>query len=254
MINHELADFGRHDLLYRFLRGGLPPFFLAKEFPEEDFQEWMDAFWSKDIQSLFRLEKRDSFLKFVELMFVQSGGIFEATRFAQPAGVSTPTIANYLRVLEATWVAYRIRPFSTGRRTEIIAAPKVYGFDTGFVCYFKGWDSLRKEDMGILWEHYVLNELFAQFPHQAVQYWRDKQGHEIDFIISKRGRPPITIECKWSPDKFNPANLVIFRRQYPKGDNIVVSNGIDRAYHKQYGSFSVSFVSLNGLVRLLSST
>ena len=30
------------------------PFSLSEEYPERDFQEWMNAFWAKDIQELFR--------------------------------------------------------------------------------------------------------------------------------------------------------------------------------------------------------
>ena len=63
----DLEDFGRRDLSHRFIRGGLPPFFLAGEFPERDFQEWMDAYWAKDIQELFRIERRHSFQRFAEL-------------------------------------------------------------------------------------------------------------------------------------------------------------------------------------------
>ncbi len=35
----------------------LPPVFLSLELPERDFQEWMDAYWAKDIQKLFRRER-----------------------------------------------------------------------------------------------------------------------------------------------------------------------------------------------------
>jgi len=157
----DLKDADRPDLHHRLLRGGLPPFFLADQLPERDFQEWMDAYWAKDIQELFRLESRSSFQKFVELVLAQSGGIFEATRFSRPCEVSRPTISTYLKVLEATFVAHVIRPFSTHRATEIVSAPKVYGFDTGFVCYYRGWQELRPEDFGVLWEHFVLNEIMA---------------------------------------------------------------------------------------------
>ena len=58
----------------RFLHGGLPPFYLAQEPPAREFQEWMDAYWAKDIQELFRLERRTSFQRFAELVFAQSGG------------------------------------------------------------------------------------------------------------------------------------------------------------------------------------
>ena len=146
MCLDDLEDAGRTDLRHRFLRGGLPPFFLAKAVREGDFQEWMDAFWAKDIQELFRLERRWAFQRFLELVMTQSGGIFEAIKFAAPCEVSRTTIANYLKVLEATFVAHVVRPFSTHRPTEIVAAPKVYGFDTGFVCYYRGWQELRLDD------------------------------------------------------------------------------------------------------------
>ena len=122
--------------------------FLPGHLPERDFQEWMDAFWAKDIQELFRLERRDSFQKFTEPLLAQSGGIFQATRFARSCEVSRPTIANYLRVLEATFVAHVIRPFSTRRPNEIVAAPKIYGFDSGFVCTTVGGRTCERRTSG----------------------------------------------------------------------------------------------------------
>ncbi len=165
MTHADQQVFGGRGLGRRFLHGGLPPFYLASEPPESEFQEWMDAYWAKDIQELFRLEKRRSFQRFVELLLVASGGIFEATRFARDCEVSRTTISNYLGVLEATFVAHIVRPFSSRRATEIVAAPRVYGFDTGFVAHYRGWGELRAEDHGNLWEHIVLNEIHAA--HQA---------------------------------------------------------------------------------------
>ncbi len=94
MMSADLNDFKRTDLKHRFLHGGLPPFFLASDFPERDLQEWMDAYWAKDIQELFRLERRHSFQKFIELLMAQSGGIFEATSFSKPCEVSRSSITN----------------------------------------------------------------------------------------------------------------------------------------------------------------
>jgi hypothetical protein len=247
----DLTDFGRVDLDRRLLRGGLPPFFLAAEYPERDFQEWMDAYWAKDIQELFRLERRHSFARFAELLFSQSGGIFEATRFSKPCEVSRTTISNYLAVLEATFVVHVIRPFSTRRATEIVAAPKVYGFDSGFVCHYKGWETLRPEDKGVLWEHYVLNEIHARLQRRDVQTWRDKQHHEIDFILQKSARQVEAIECKLSADQFDPGHLKIFRGLHPLGKNFVVASDVDGSYRKDYRDMQVNFVSLEGLISAL---
>lgn len=251
MIAADLENFGQTKLHHRFLRGGLPPFFLAEELPERDFQEWMDAYWAKDIQELFRLERRSSFQKFAELLMTQSGGIFEATSFSRPCEVSRATISNYLKVLEATFVVHVIRPFSSYRPTEVISAPKVYAFDTGFVCYHRGWHQLRREDMGLLWEHFVLNELQAYLQSRQICYWRDKRGHEVDFVLSHRGRNPIAIECKWSASEFESTNLQAFQRQYPKGQFFVVANDVERPFNRNYGDISVRFVGLSDLVEVV---
>jgi predicted AAA+ superfamily ATPase len=249
MITEDLQDFKQTDLSHRFFYGGLPPFFMAEKFPERDFQEWMDAFWAKDILELFRLERRYSFLKFAELLMIQSGGIFEASSFAGPCEVSRSTISNYLSILEATYVIHVIRPFSSRRPTEIVSAPKVYAFDTGFMCYYRGWDRLRKDDMGTLWEHFALNEMLARTQSRKIYYWRDKQKHEIDFIIAKRQASPMVIECKWTATDFDPTNVKIFRRYYPGGLNFAVVADVKRSYSHSYDDVMVKFITLEDLIK-----
>lgn len=249
MIAADLADFGREDIPHRLLRGGLPPLFLAEELPEGDFQDWIDAYWAKDIQELFQLERRWSFQRFLELLFAQSGGIFEATRFAAPCEVSRQTISNYLAALEATFAAHVVRPFSSRRSTEIVAAPKVYGFDTGFVSYYRGWDTARPDDLGILWEHYVLNEMQGRLQRRVPHYWRNKQGAEVDFVVTRRSSAePIAIECKWKAAAFDPASLAAFRRIYPEGPSLVVAADVAVSYRRSFDAFEVEFVSLDQLI------
>jgi len=248
MLESDLADFGRVDLPHRLQRGGLPPFFLARDLPERDFQEWLDAFWARDIQELFRLERRHSFQKFVELLLVSSGGIFEATRYAVPCEVSRTTIANYLSVLESTHVARVVRPFATKPSVEIVSAPKVYGFDTGFVAYYRGWHPLREQDLGSLWEHFVLNELLGRLEIRDVNYWRDKRGHEVDFVLLGRDRLPIAIECEWKVDGFKANPLLAFRRRYPEGASYVVASDVPASWVHRLGEVKVEFTSLNALV------
>jgi hypothetical protein len=251
MMSSDLDDFDLPDLERRLWRGGLPPFFLADENPDGEFQEWMDAFWAKDIQELFRLERRHSFLRFSELLFGQSGGMFEATSFARPCEVSRTTITNYLAVLEATFVVQVVRPFSTHRAAEIVSAPKVYAFDTGFVCQYKGWSSLRPDDCGILWEHYVLNEIQARLQRRDIRTWRDKQHHEIDFVVPMSANDISTVECKWTAGKFDPSALKVFRRIYPKGLNFVVCRDVDVPYRREYGEMAVEFIGIKRLAAAL---
>jgi predicted AAA+ superfamily ATPase len=254
MIAADLADFGHKDLRHRLLHGGLPPFFLSGEMPERDFQDWIDAYWAKDIQELFRLERRWSFQRFLELLFSQSGGMFEATRFAGPCEVSRQTISNYLTALEATFVAHVVRPYSSRRSNEIVAAPEVYGFDTGFVSYYRGWDTLRNDDLGLLWEHFVLNEIQGRLQLRAVRYWRNKQGAEVDFVLPRRGgNDLIAVECKWKAASFDPHSIASFRRLHPAGQNFVVATDVDTPHRRAHDGIEISFVSLEHLIQQLST-
>lgn len=252
-MSKDLQSFHIDDLPRRLYRGGLPPLLLPSALPERDFQDWMEAYWAKDIQELFRLERRQSFLHFVELLLTASGGIFEATRYSRACEVSRPTITNYLSILEITFVAHVVRPYSTGKVAEIVAAPKVYGFDTGFVCYYRGWLHPRADDMGLLWEHYVLNELHSRTQTRRINYWRDKHGHEVDFVWVRRGQPPIGIECKWSASDFDASAMKAFSVRYPKAELFVVAQDVERSHQKSYGGLRIRFVSLEILVATLES-
>lgn len=251
MNSADLIKFKNTDLKHRLKMGGLPPFFLSQTYPEQEFQEWIDSYWAKDIQELFRLEKRYSFQRFLELLFASSGGIFEASSFSTPCEISRPTVTNYLNVLELTKTAIILRPFSTHRSTEIVAAPKVYVFDTGFIYYFKGWEQLRAEDLGLLWEHFVLNEILSRKPGIKINYWRNKNGHEIDFVLQIRGKKPIAVECKWSANNVQTKNLKSFRQIYPEGENWMVLHDVERPFKRTEGRLEWSCLGLADLIKRL---
>ena len=260
MLLEEMALFGSTDIRHRFLFGGFPSFFIKKQLPEDDFREWIDAYWAKDIQDLFTVGKRYAFQKFAELLLANSGGIFEATRFTAPCEVSRQTLMNYLNVLEETFVVHIIRPYSTHKPTEIVTAPKVYGFDTGFICYAKGRSELRAEDTGFMWEHCILNELNGHLQSRSINYWRDKRDNEIDFVISNRAGNRLTaIECKFnsSADDFVSngilKNFEAFRNHYPEGDNFIVSHNIDTPFTRTHKNITIHFVNAQDLIKKLTA-
>jgi hypothetical protein len=233
----ELDAFNGGRLETRLLHGGLPENLLAGDFPEKDFAEWLDAYWARDIQDLFRLEKRSAFLKLLELLLAQSGGLCELNQLAPACGASRQTLSNYLGVLEATGAVHVIRPFSSNRQREIIAMPKVYGFDTGFVCHARGWRSLRHEDFGGLWEHLVLDELRARFQPGEIFYWRDKQKHELDFVLARKGAPPVALECKWKLRTGAPGHFPFFKTLYPNAVLVLVATDATKPrFNRQSGA------------------
>ena len=107
------------------------------------------------------------------------------------------------------------------------------------ICIARGWDPLRPEDFGVLWEHVVLEQLQAHWPDLPVNYWRDKSGREVDFVLVRRRDEVDAIECKWDAGAIDAAALRIFRDSYPKGRNYLVSPSGAPGYAKRFGSMEV---------------
>ena len=87
---------------------------------------------------------------------------------------------------------------------------------------------------------------------RKVHYWRDKRGHEVDFVFAPRGKAPVAIECKWSAREFDPVNLSAFRHHYPKGANYVVCEDVEKSYTRQKASIEWQYVSLSSLLSVLA--
>jgi len=231
----ELIAFGKATLQKRLYHGGLPEALLSPIKNPGFYREWMDSFFARDIQRLFAFREPDKFTLLFEFIMKQSGGLFEVTRAAGALKISRPTIDSHLRALEITQAVTVLRPFFGGGQKELVRMPKVYAFDTGFVSFSRGWDPLRPEDLGLLWEHMVLEFIQAQGDEPKVQYWRDTAGREVDFV-TPRGRDAVDlIECKWNPEELDPSAAKTFRLYYPRGSNYLISPMTGRGYKKRLG-------------------
>ena len=94
----------------------------------------------------------------------------------------------------------------------------------------------------------MLNEIHAHLGARDIHYWRSKHGNEVDFVLARRGGPPVAIECKWRAVDLDPASLRAFRGAYPGGANYVVASDVDRPITRRYGDLTVRCVSLAQLI------
>ncbi len=244
----ELGLFSCADIVRRLFHGGLPQALLADAKNPSFYREWLDSFFARDIQKLFSVRDSEKFNTFFQYLLKQSGGQFEVSRAAAALGISRITLENHFQALEVMHAVTRVRPFFGSGQKEIVKMPKVYGFDTGFITFARGWDPLRPQDYGILWEHLVLEHLQAYFPDEMIRYWRDKAGREVDFVLARRRDQVDTVECKWSPSDFDPSALRVFRTYYPKGRNYLVCPLTSPSYCKNFGPLSVKICDPTGVL------
>lgn len=249
VLAEELTAFGVGDVRTRLLRGGLPQALIAERVDDDFYREWMDSFFARDVQELFRVDRRSGFLLLLDVLLRQSGGLFEVVNLSKAAGLSRPTVMSYLDILTITHAVRILRPYHGGGRRELLAQPKVYAFDTGFVAHARGWDHLRPDDCGVLAEHLVLDTLAATRGGKPIHFWRDKQQREIDFVLPQGRSACDVVECKWSSATFDPKSLTAFRAAYPRGRNVIVSADVARPYDRRIAGLEVRFVGFADLRR-----
>jgi len=239
--------FGVRDLDHRLLHGGLPEPLLAARKDSVFFNEWIDSFYARDILELFGVRNRQGFLSLLRLLLRQSGGQLDYSQLANLSELSRPTVKAHIEVMQIAHAVHLLRPFHGGGKREIVSRPKCYAFDTGFVTFEKGWDSIRDDDRGLLWEHLVLDALRFRFADGDIFYWQDKSRREVDFVI-RRGRDRVDLlECKINLDKLDAKPVEAFRDLYPEGDNYIVSPAVKKPYRVRRGDLVFTACSTRDL-------
>ena len=223
------------DLNHRLLHGGLPEPLLAARKDPAFFNEWIDSFYARDIQELFGIRNRQGFLSLFRLLLRQSGGQLDYSKLANLSELSRVTVKAHIEAMQVAHAVHLLRPFHGGGKREIVSRPKCYAFDTGFVTFEKGWDTIRDDDRGLLWEHLALDALRFHFADENIFYWQDKSRREVDFVI-RRGRDRVDVmECKINPDKLDAKPIEVFRNLYPQGENYIVSPAAKKPYKVRRG-------------------
>jgi len=228
-------SFGVRSLDHRLLHGGLPDPLLSKNKDHSFFSEWIDSFYARDIQELFGIRNRQGFLALFRLLLRQSGGQLDYSKLASLSELSRPTVKAHIEAMQVAHAVHLLRPFHSGGKREIVSRPKCYAFDTGFVTFEKGWDTIRDDDRGLLWEHLVLDSLRFHFSDENIFYWQDKSHREVDFVIRRSRDCVDVVECKMNPDKLDVGSIQVFRSMYPEGENYIASPSAKKPYRIRRG-------------------
>ena len=218
-----IDTFGIADLDRRLLHGGLPEVLLAERPDPEFYSEWIDSFYARDILELFSIRNRQGFLALLRLLLRRSGGQVDYSSLASLTELGRPTVRAHVEAMVTAHVVRLLRPFHGDSKQEIVSRAKCYAFDTGFIAFERGWEQIRAEDRGILWEHLVLDALLMRHHENDVLYWQDKSKREVDFVVRRTEGALDAVECKVNPDRLNSKPIEAFRRLHPKGANYVAT-------------------------------
>jgi len=82
-----------------------------------------------------------------------------------------------------------------------------------------------------------------------IRYWRDKQGNEVDFIIERRGLPPVALEAKWKNRDFDCRGLKAFLRFYPNSTAFVACSDLKKNETRDVNGTKVIFGGLAEVIK-----
>ncbi len=216
----ELTDAKPDDALDRLIeRGGMPEPFLADD-PVQALR-WRQQYFTdlvrEDVVEFSRIQEIRVMRLLVALLRERVGSPLSVASLARDLQVAPNTVSKYLDVLESLYVIFLVRPFHRNVARAILKAPKVYFFDTPYVC---GDDGVQWENacaaMLLKHVHFEQDVLGKQF---TLHYLRTKEGAEIDFVLCEGGEPVQLIECKHA-DRQPASALIKFAGQFPQAEAI----------------------------------
>jgi predicted AAA+ superfamily ATPase len=197
----SLAEAGFESEHRLWLRGGLPPSFLAESdvnsitwrknfiqtLLERDFPQWGVRVTATALQ------------RFWTMVAHYHGQIWNSAEPARALGVSESTTRRYLDLLTDAFMIHQLQPYHANLKKRQVKSPKVYVRDSGLLHQLLGIDSMKNlfshPKVGASWEGFVIEQLLKTEPHDEHFFWATHQGAEIDLIF-RRGDVLYGVECK----------------------------------------------------------
>jgi len=185
-----------HDLDRLWVRGGIPPSFLADD--DQLSLDWrldfIRTYLERDIPQLGLRIAAETLRRFWTTLAHSQADLLNAARLARGPGVSGVTVASYLDLMVDLLLVRRLPTWHRNAGKRLVKSPKVYVRDTDLVHALLG---LRdKEELlghpvaGQTWESLVIETLIAVAPDGTeASFYRTSAGAEIDLLLAlPRGR------------------------------------------------------------------
>ena len=173
--------------------GLYPEIINASETAETALRELVRSYLYKDVLALQQIRNAEALERLVQSIALQIGNEVSYNELAKQVGVDKKTIESYLRVLEQSFIIFRLGSFSRNIRNELKKSRKIYFVDTGMrnaVINNLNAPNLRS-DVGGLWENFVIAERMKWNHNQSLfpntYFWRSHQKQEIDYLEELNG-------------------------------------------------------------------
>jgi uncharacterized protein len=169
------------------------------------YRDYVQTYVERDVPKMVNVKDLSLFQHFLKLCAGRVGQIFNSHGLSNELGVSHHTVNNWLSILEASFLIFKLQPYFENFGKRIIKSPKIYFTDTGLAAYLLDITSVEQVSRdplrGGLVENLVISEFmksrFNKGYEPSFYFYRDSNGREVDLIF-KSGNNLIPIEIKSS--------------------------------------------------------
>ena len=232
-VGDEVNQLTTNELLF----GGLYPAVFTGARPAKFmYPAYVRTYLERDVSEILNVRNIMQFNKFLKICAGRIGQIFNASQVATEVGVSSHTISEWLSILEASYVIFRLQPYFKNMNKRLVKSPKLYFCDTGLARHLLGIESpaaLESHSMrGALFENLIVTEAlkhrFNRGKENNLCFYRDSNQNEIDLVLMEEGEMK-GVEIKSSMTYHNSFEHVLKRMETLVGeavfDKIVVYDG-----------------------------
>ncbi len=185
------------------LLGGYPRIHKDKLDPTKAYRNYFQTYIERDLCQLIRVKDLTQFQKFIRVCAGRIGQLLNAEGIANDIGVTSKTVKEWISILEASFVVFRLQPYFENFGKRMIKSPKLYFTDVGLACYLLGIENVKQVERdplrGNLVENLVVLELMKHRLNEGkdpqLYFYRDVRGNEVD-VLFQRGSQLIPIEIK----------------------------------------------------------
>ena len=159
--------------------------------PTEALADYWVTYVERDVRRIGAIRDLDAFRQFATLCAGRVGQLLNLSQLGADAGVTQPTASEWLAVLEASDIAFRLQPYATNLRKRVTRAPKLYFHDVGLASYLIGIRSAEQVTAhplrGSLFENAAVTEAVKHRLNGAARradlmFFRDRRGLEVDLL------------------------------------------------------------------------
>ena len=197
LLGFRKNDIAAGDIDTLWIRGGLPPSFLAEN-DAASFQwreDYVQTFLERDIPALgIRIPAR-TLRRFWQMVSHYHGQLINFSEIGRSFGIADTTVRHYIDILSGTFMIKTLQPWHTNIGKRLVKRPKLYFCDSGIFHTLLAIDTKESlfghPKLGASWEGFALDCVWRSVgkSDEHAWFWATHSGAEVDLVWQHNGKP-----------------------------------------------------------------